>query len=400
MSSRYLLAGLAMLGCSSTLAADLFDDRVTLRGFGTLGLTHNSSDEAGYIRDISQPDGPAGTWSAHVDTRLGLQLDWRINDQLTAVVQGRSRYNYEGRYQPELSWAFLRYAPDPAVQLRLGRIGLDTYMLSDSRDVGYSYLWARPPVDYYGYRYLSHIDGGDITLIRPVGQGLLWGKLYAGVADEKVPSALGDGAVFDAGGSTVIGGHINYEWDNWRVQLGTTKVKHQLEASDEYMRDLSDLELYCAVSPECDPALPEYIRSTFDSHNIYITSVGVAYDRGPLQVQAMLSHLDRTGNETDVDAAFISVGYRIKSVTPYVTLSGSRTDGFAYRDIGVELDGEGGLTQQTLAVGARYDLAKNLALKTQLDYLNADQSGLLARNIAPDWDGKAMIFSINLDFIF
>lgn len=400
MLSRYSLAAMALLASGNVLASDLFDGRLTLRGFGTLGLTHNSAADAGYIRDITQPDGPAGTWSSHVDTRLGLQVNWRVTDQLTAVVQGLSRYNYEGRYDPALSWAFLRYSPDPAVQLRLGRVGLDTYMLADSRDVGYSYLWARPPVDYYGNRHFSHIDGGDITLTRPLGNGLLWGKLYAGEADEKVPSALGDGAVFDAGGSKVYGGHINYEWNSWRVQLGATKVRHQLKASDSYMQDLAQLELYCPVMPDCDPALPGYIRSTFEPTDTYITSLGVAYDRGPLQIQAMLSHLDRPGDETDVDAGFVSVGYRIRSFTPYVMLSGSRTEGFAYRDIGVDQDGAAGLTQQTFSIGARYDLAQNLALKTQLDYLNADQTGLLARNIDPDWDGKATIFSINLDFIF
>lgn len=400
MFSRYLLAALALVASGGISAADVFDGSVTLRGFGTLGLTHNSSSGAGYIRDITQPDGPAGTWSSHVDTRLGLQLDWRVNDRLTAVVQGLSRYNYEGRYEPELSWAFLRYSPDPAVQLRLGRIGLDTYMLADSRDVGYSYLWTRPPVDYYGNRHLAYIDGGDVTLIRPVGQGLLWSKLYAGVADEKVPSAFGDGAVFDASGSKVLGGHVNYDWDRWRVRLGMTRTEHRLEGTDEYMQGIEQFEQSCAFIPGCDPAFPEYIRAMLAPANIYITSLGVAYDRGPLQVQAMLSHLDRPGDETDVDAAFISVGYRISSITPYAVLSGSRTDGFAYRDIGVDIDGEGGLTQQTFSVGARYDLANNLALKTQLDYLNVDQGGLLARNMKPDWDGNATIFSINLDFIF
>lgn len=220
MFPRYLIAVLLIAASSGVAAAELFDGRATLRGFGTLGLTHNSSGDAGYIRDISQPDGPAGTWSAHVDSRLGLQLDWRIHDQLTAVVQGLSRYNYEGRYDPELSWAFLRYSPDPAVQLRLGRIGLDTYMLADSRDVGYSYLWARPPVDYYGNRHISHIDGGDITVIRPFGSGLLWGSCTPALRMKRCPrhSVMGlcsmpVGARFLAAISTTTGRAGGSGWD-------------------------------------------------------------------------------------------------------------------------------------------------------------------------------------------
>jgi hypothetical protein len=57
-----------------------------------------------------------------------------------------------------------------------------------TRDVGYAYLWVRPPVDYYGHRHIAFIDGADITLKRPLGKGLAWAKLSASRADEKIRS--------------------------------------------------------------------------------------------------------------------------------------------------------------------------------------------------------------------
>jgi hypothetical protein len=63
------------------------------------------------------------------------------------VVQAVSYYNHAGNYEPELTWAFISYAPVPDMKVRAGRLGWDVYMLSDSRNVGYSYLWVRPPVD-------------------------------------------------------------------------------------------------------------------------------------------------------------------------------------------------------------------------------------------------------------
>lgn len=68
--------------------------------------------------------------------------------------------------------------------------------------------------------------------------------------------------------------------------------------------------------------------------------------------------------------------------------------------MGLNYDGNVGLTQQTLSLGARYDLSPNLALKTQLDFINVDQVGFLWREVEPDWDGRTRVLSVNLDFVF
>lgn len=387
-----LLVLCAQIIAGNTHAADNLDNRLTLHGFGTLGLAYNTNSDAEFIRDINQQDGPARSWSHDVDSRLGLQLGWRFNNQLDVIVQGVSRYNHDGRYDPQLTWAFLRYAPDASKQLRLGRMALDMYMLADSRDVGYSYLWVRPPVDYYGIRHLTHIDGGDLTLKRPLGSGLLWGKLYAGLADEKISSGIDD-IVFDAAGTRVYGGHLNYQWDAWHVQFAATELQYELDPSSEYVRAINIAEFF-------DPALARVLKDLVAPVEMQITSLGLVYDQGRLYLQAMASHLNRPGDAFDIQSGFLTVGYRMEPVTPYVSLSGSYSEGATFRELGLDVDGEAGLTQQTLSLGARYDLSSNLALKTQLDLINVDQSGFLWREVEPDWNGRTEVLSINLDFVF
>lgn len=388
----FCLTALPLMVVGQAAASDFLDGKFSVRGFGTLGATFNTTPDAEFIRDINQLDGPANSWSHDVDSRLGLQLGWRFNEKLDAVVQGVSRYNAYGRYEPQLTWAFLRYAPDASKQFRLGRLALDMYMLADSRDVGYSYLWVRPPVDYYGIRHLTHIDGGDLTLKRPVGPGLLWGKLYAGVADEKISSGI-DGVVFDAQGTRVYGGHLNYQWGAWHLQLGASELQYRLDASSEYMQAIR-------IADFLDPLLAQALKDIIEPVHMQITSLGIAYDWGRLYVQAMASHLNRPGVAFDTDSAFVTLGYRMEPVTPYISLSGSRTEGISYRDVGFDIDGAAGLTQQTLSFGARYDFSHNLALKTQLDFINVDQAGFLWRNVEPDWDGRTEVLSLNLDFVF
>lgn len=389
-----LLLSLCVAGLSLPASAlELADGRFTLKGFGTLGAVYNSNAEAQFVRDISQPDGPAGNTSLDTDSRLGLQAGWRLSPEFDLIAQGVARYTPLGNYDPRLTWAFLRYQPNPAVTLRLGRVALDTYMLSDSKDVGYSYLWVRPPVDYYGIRHLSHIDGGDITLRHPLGNGLLWGKLFAGRADEKINSVL-EGVVLDASPTRAYGGHINYEQGDWRWQAGMSLFRYRLDVPQAYYNQTAFIGLF-------DPVLAGLLLDTIADVDLRLYSLGVAYDRGPLQVQVMLGHLDRPGNTLDVSSGFVTLGYRIQPFTPYVTLSGSRTRGYRFEDIGVvTLQGEQGITQQTLSLGLRWDLADNLALKSQLDHVNVEQNSILWRSREDGWNGSATLFSVALDFIF
>lgn len=389
-SRRLTLAfSLLLLSSGNAAAIELLGGKLSVNGFGTLGAARSTDSGAEFVRDISQQSGTSGGWDGDVDSRFGLQLRGRLADSLDMVVQGVSRYDHNGSYQPKLTWAFLRYDPDPAVTLRVGRVALDTYMLADSRDVGYSYLWVRPPVDYYGSRHLSHIDGGDVVLRRPLGEGLLWGKLYVGLADEKINSDIA-GVVLDAGGSKVYGGHVNYEIGRWRWQAGAGEIDYRLEPPSGYLDALGVLP----------PHLATALRDAVAPTTIQMSSLGVAYDHGPLQIQAMLGQLNRAGDDTDLTSAFVTAGYRLEPFTPFVSVSGSRTRGIELSELGLPTDDKAGLTQQTLSFGARYDVARNVALKGQVDFINVDQVGLMWRNVQPDWDQDTTVFSLALDFIF
>lgn len=146
-----------LLTCSAGAQAQthLLDDRITLSGFGTLGLIHSDQGEADFVRDVGQPRGAEKGWSARTDSRLGLQASVNLTRELDVVVQGMSQYHSSGDFSPELMLGFVRYAPDPDFQMRIGRLGWDVDLLSESRYIGYAYPWIRPPVDHFGVLQLT-----------------------------------------------------------------------------------------------------------------------------------------------------------------------------------------------------------------------------------------------------
>jgi predicted porin len=121
-------------------------------------------------------------------------------------------------------------------------------------------------------------------------------------------------------------------------------------------------------------------------------------------------------------AWYLSGGYRLDKVTPHITYAETKADrntsepGLTLSALPPSLAGPAaslnaglnailgaGPSQKTVSVGARWDFAKNTALKLQFDHtrLGAGSPGTLI-NIQPGFQtgGKFNVFSATLDFVF
>ncbi|MEQ8803784.1 MAG: hypothetical protein RLP45_17245, partial [Haliea sp.] len=125
-------------------------EHVSVAAFGTLSLAYNDNRDVEFVRNLSQPDGARGGFSALPDTILGAQVSYRPSSRWELVLQAISKYDYREEATPTISWAYIGYAPGPHSSLRLGRIGVDSYRDSETRNVGFTYLPARRPSEHYG----------------------------------------------------------------------------------------------------------------------------------------------------------------------------------------------------------------------------------------------------------
>ncbi|MDP1538036.1 MAG: porin [Burkholderiales bacterium] len=401
-----LSALLAMAAPVGVRAAEpVPENAVTLRGFGTVGLTHNNTGGAEFIRDILQPRGVANGWSGNVDTRIGLQINARATAEIEGVAQVVSAYNHAGSYDPELAWAFISYAPGPDLKARAGRLGWDVFMLSDTRNVGYSYLWVRPPVDYFGPLQISHIDGADAVFNHTLGGGLASAKLYGGRARQQVPSP--PGADYELTGTRVLGTNLNYRKGDWLFRADYTVVRLNNEVPDfvPLLAALRSTGSPAAASLATDLALAD--------KTVEIVSAGAVYEHGPWQSQLMFNrHTSNSLAYPQKDSGYFLLGYRRGQWTPFVTLAATRSQAAPQRGTGLPtpnpLDGAVSTVlagtqsrQHTLSLGVRYDFMRNAALKVQLDRIRVqDNAAFLWRNPQPGWNGRATVFSLALDFVF
>lgn len=390
--------------CSGSALATVTDEvsAVSLRGFGTLGVARSSSDQAEFARDFSQPKGiKGGQWSGRIDSVLGLQANWRATPELELVGQLVSRYRYNESRNPEVEWAFAKWEPDPRVALRAGRIGADFMMLADSRLVGYSYLPVRPSPDFFGPLFFSHFDGADASLTLPLGNGLVRGKLFAGAASEK--TAINTG-IWDTSGSPVRGLVFDYLTGPWQLRASTSQLRF---SHDMKFAPLPDL-LRAAGAVTAADALT--IAGTTSRYH----TLGVVYDAGPLQVQAMLNQIRHAaGFLHNSRAGYLLAGYRVGTVTPYAGVSWWKSTLKPYSTgladpAFADLNRAYGFImatsvadQTTYTLGTRWDVHSNVALKLQWDAVRGSAASRLpVVNSQPGWNGRTNVISAVVDFIF
>lgn len=383
---------------------------LTLRGFGTLGIVRSNTDQAEFVRDLSQSRGASRRTTAKVDSLLGVQANLRVSEHVEFVAQAVSRYNYAANYRPEVNWAFVKFEPTANATLRAGRLGTEFYMLADSRHVGYSYVTVRPPGDYYGTLPFNYIDGGDVAATVPFAGGLLRGKLFAGDEPESLPI---EGQEWSLRGSRMGGGYVDYQKGAWQWRVGAAQIrfKRNFGLLAPLLDALNTTAALTGVGQAATAA--ERISVAHKAARLY--SAGVVYDDGPLQLQLMLSQTrNQSATYENTRAGYLIGAYRIGQFTPYAGLSWTKghaagvstglPDVAPFDAINAAVANylrKGHTDQHTAIIGSRWDWQRNLALKAQLDIVRGrPESIFLIQRITPDYRGRMSVFSLALDFVF
>lgn len=401
------LATLALAAAVLPASADELDGRrLTLGGFGTIAADYHDADGLEYRRSSAQPDGvDAGRIELATDSLVGVQLNAGWSNELEAVAQVQSAPSSLQRWQPRLTRGFVRYVPDESWMLRVGRIGYEFYPQADSNAIGYSYLTLRPPVEMFGQLPTDDFDGADLTLTRPLGSTLARVKLIGGHTTGTL--ALADGSRVSFSGST-LGAQIEFLQGPWSLRLGSG---WQLLAHPPSSRPLT-----AALRQTGDPQAQQLAQDFDDKgRRTTVSTIGLTYDDGRWQGRLYLARADSgspIGPKLRIGTT--SLGYRIERVTPYLLLSRAYnparvqptglpdTAGYAALNAGAEAAQTLGQTNQsTAAAGLRYDFARNMDLKFQIDHVWSNSSQLLFDQRSPPRErAELTLFGVALDFVF
>lgn len=383
-------------------------------GFGTVGAGYHGSEGIQYRRDLEQAKGiEGGRIGFRTDTRFGVQAGATFDGQWSALVQGVSRLNGEGNWEPSLTWAFVRYSPVDWLDVRVGRLGVDVYLAGDSRHVGYTYTAARPQPEVLGMVTQDRFDGVDLTLHQPAGAGVASLKLYGG-------RTRGDlylyGNPIDTADTSTLGATLEWASESFTVRAAWGDMEaHGDEALLPLASALSQVALPAPF--QAQEALAHQRAGEIGTrHNVTFWGLGASYERGPFSLEGMLGWKRFTGfPDYHGSGAAAIAAYRIGAWKPYVIYG--RTDfeperrslslpALAPQLVELQAGYERvvdrlTMNQHSIGAGVRYDFATNRALKVQVDHVKAAESVVLMTSQGmPARDVSLTLYSVVLDFVF
>jgi hypothetical protein len=413
-----------LLGVTQTQAETEIDSATvspwSFSGYGTLGYSHENEDDINFVRDVGQKalSPREGTWLT--DSSIGLQAAYRFSLQTDAVVQVVARDKDGATLGNSIEWAYLSHRPSENLNLRFGRVGVDVFLMSDYRNLGYAQITVRPKNEFYGFLPFYSLDGLDAAYTLNTDAGRWVFKSQFGRVQASIPLVTGDSYDFVA--NNVFDFTVTHESGPWRFKAvySTLKLVNEapLAALTEPLAGIAALGVP-GVSSEAAGLLD---GMTFKGGVFDYLALGASYDDGTWLAQGEVSKISADRQIfPQGTAAYLNIGRRFGLFTPYASLSGFRASNSAVAaqsDWASVLGAQAGLLQgaaitasnmfradqDTFSLGVRWDFHPQAALKLQWDrvYIHEDGYGLWSSmpGATLAGDDRVNLVTTTLDWMF
>ena len=391
---------ITLLAMTSAVSAAWAQDtsNITISGFGTAALTRSNTSDAEFARP-NQLAGVTSGAKTGVDSNLGLQVTAKMNDWLSFTGQGLVRKNVTDNFGAELAWAFAKAKVSESLNIRVGRIGLPVYMISDYRNVGYANTMLRPPVEMYAQVTLESLDGADLLYQTSLGDTNITAQVAYGVTDSENRSN------FTAKFKKVSSINIVAENGPFTFRFGRVDANVTVDNSTNLNTLVSGLSKFGFVSAANAIAVND-TKASF-------TSVGLGVDWKSMVVQAEYGKRKSASlSIADTTSWYTMFGYRMGSFLPYFvhasatqdsprTVAGLPTAGpLLPYTLGANGLASASPIQTSNSIGVRWDFHKSAALKLQLDRMSPENGPGVFINAKPGFKGPVTVFAAAVDFVF
>lgn len=420
MNKHVLIFLMAMpLAISHAFAEEVDGPSVKISGYGTAALTVADTDNAQFARP-NQASGAGRTARTGVDSNLGLQANVTVTPWLSATVQGLARKDGENDFGAELAWAFAKAKVSDSFSVRVGRMGLPVFMISDYRNVGYANTMLRPPGEMYSQVPLNSIDGIDGSYQFSAGDTSVTTQLALGRT--KATLATGPDSTVHVEGKSIVALNVVAEHGPVTVRFGRAETRLTINDSPSLNTLMGGLRAagsgyrIAQLGALADALEVKDKKASF-------TSVGLGLDWNNVLVQSEYAKRKTDSYVSDSTAWYVMGGYRIGAFLPYYSHASLKADGRVNNTVpaacpagypaactptlralsaGVDTLAtmRNQLEQSTHSIGVRWDFHRSAALKVQIDRINPKNGPGLFVQAKPGFHGPVTVAAAAIDFVF
>jgi hypothetical protein len=341
----------------------------SVSGYGTVGGTFTGDGKYATYHNSTEFTGASNSLDIGLESRIGVQAVVSLDPQWSVTTQEVLKLRGSSNFDPGTEWLYAQYQPDSHLKLRLGRVVLPVFLVSDTINVGYAVPWFRAPNEVYFAEPLEYLDGGQALWQHSLGALQL--NLEATYGDAQATLELGNSAVVARSKST-INAAVSLSW-----------------------RDL--LVRYAETGLNTSVSLPLSPTQTLTYHvQDHFHCVGLQYDDG----RALLMSEWTTRNENNLPGVnkpftedtswYAAAGWRFGKFTPLAIYSVLNITNSILQNPA---------SYHTWGASLRYDVVRNLDLKLQITRAQAANGAYwVVRNEASD--EYVNVYSFGADFVF
>ena len=354
------------LGISLALLANQgFAGEYEINTFLTVGAASvradAPNDDALYLQRIGD------SVSVEYDTRYGINLRTELTSDITGAAQLLAHNRDGNQYDFDLEWGFVEYTMGN-FRVRVGKLNLQTFLLSDYIEVGYLYPWVRPPEEVYGFNPMRNYPGFEIMHTANVGKGKFTSMLFMGSNDVQ----LSPTTTFKARNG--IGTNFQLDMPNFTLRAG------MITPTVEYVQT-------AAFTPNSGGAAVLPGGQIKNNDRMWMTTVGFSFDYAGLVGYGEYIDVSTDGSLHEVfpdqTGSYITLGYQVGKFLPFVTVATAEATPFTGTLVdGVNLVPNPAVAQDSVSLGIRYDVNDYSALK--FEYKTIDPETVA---VPVNWNG-------------
>ncbi|WP_057829924.1 hypothetical protein [Colwellia sp. TT2012] len=360
------------------------NDKLQFSGFATLGAVYSDSDHHGYRKNVGSDN---AVYSGDIDFKqhslLGLQANWNISSSFDVVYQGVLRDLVKPSFDRYTTLAFLRYEVNANWSVRLGRTAPDIFLLTEYRDVDFSYIWATAPNEVYGIIPYRSIDGLDVTYSQRALGGVFTTKLFTGASEAEISA---NSVVEEIKIEDIIGISLSFDHFNWIVHAKHSQVNIANEPKINALLAASISQIPDFLWPNSDVFAQSILM---EGQEVNYSSISGQYQWQHWLASAELSHINSASEVIPkVISGYVALSYQLEAHQFYSIYAATDSNNYIFSESGVNeqaleeiIHGTTSMmnfyasNQQTISLGWRWDISSYMASSLQWNYTRIDDGG-------------------------
>lgn len=404
------VVGVCLFG-SITLARAAGVENITFSGFLSAGASEANREVIPGSDSVLADGSVQSKWLMQYQSRFGLQVSANVNPDVSMTGQllalPRQVFGSGQDFSVFADWAYIKYRFNDNVSMRVGRVKLPSFLISDYYEVGYAYPWLRPPLEMYSANPMTGLNGFDFLIRKNFGDyGLLVQPFYGSNSqDTTVPAAVMSWAPLC---STFTSGGPPYAVGATTCPAGTIKT---VPFSVSGLRGIN-LSLSSDIFT---------VRASWFKTRVYQSDFGVSGDQGGFSsvgftmdwknivvyTEGFIRIVEGAANVAfpNQEGGYATIGYRFGKFLPHFTygwIGDHNNPATVTTAMGVVPSAP--LKEKSMALGLRYELGRGAALKLDVTRLTPDQgtTGLLVAdpNTGPNASDSIYIYGAGVDVVF